>query len=254
MIRIIKPSPPGILLTRGLAETQALCDAHERGERKFSFDDAIYAAPEVRSILRNAQHDKCAFCESKFAHIGFGDVEHFRPKAAVVQKDGDALEKPGYYWLVYEWSNLFLSCQLCNQRFKRNLFPLRNPRKRARSHNDKLGDEKPLLLDPATTNPIKHIGFRDEVAYPINGSKAGAITIEVFGLNRPELVEARRTQRAFIGALQIAIRTFRKLQHTQILSLEEQTELAELETLIQSLAEENACYTAMARTCLRELG
>jgi hypothetical protein len=51
----------------------------------------------------------------------------FRPKGGWVQNDGDALTQPGYYWLAYEWSNLLISCQLCNQEFKKNRFPLLNP-------------------------------------------------------------------------------------------------------------------------------
>jgi hypothetical protein len=49
------------------------------------------------------------------------------------------LEQPGYFWLAYVWANLFLACQLCNQSFKKNLFPLADPAKRARSHLHDLG-------------------------------------------------------------------------------------------------------------------
>lgn len=51
-------------------------------------------------------------------------VEHFRPKGGWRQSPGQPIEQPGYYWLAYEWSNLFLACGPCNSRHKRNLFPL----------------------------------------------------------------------------------------------------------------------------------
>src|SRR5207248_2896103 len=92
--------------------------------------------------------------ESFFAHTGYGDVEHFRPKGGYKQRETDELKRPGYYWLAYAWDNLFCSCQLCNQRFKRNLFPLRDGRRRARSHTHKLDKEQPLPLTlPRWTRP-----------------------------------------------------------------------------------------------------
>ncbi len=87
------------------------------------------------------QHDKCAFCESKVSAIAYGDVEHFRPKAGYQQSHDDDLQRPGYYWLAYEWSNLFFSCSICNQQGKRNVFPLANPRRRATCHRDDIGLE-----------------------------------------------------------------------------------------------------------------
>src|SRR5437016_1604606 len=124
MIPIVKPAAPAVLVTRGPAATQQLCDAYQsapadyqRGTKTFAFDASLYGAATVKDTLRIAQHKKCAFCESYFAHVGFGDVEHFRPKAGYKQRDSDELKRPGYYWLAYDWSNLFYSCQLCNQRF-----------------------------------------------------------------------------------------------------------------------------------------
>jgi uncharacterized protein (TIGR02646 family) len=78
--------------------------------RNFEFKASVYGAKSVKKTLLTAQHGKCAFCESKFEHVAFGDVEHFRPKGGWIQTDGDQLTRPGYYWLAYEWSNL--SCGL----------------------------------------------------------------------------------------------------------------------------------------------
>jgi hypothetical protein len=141
--------------------------------------------------LITAQLGKCAFCESKVRHIAHGDVEHYRPKGGVRQNDGDPLEQPGYFWLVYVWENLFFACQLCNQSFKRNLFPLADPTRRARSHLDDLAAEQPMLIHPTDEEPSALIGFREEMAFPIDDDLRARTTIEVVGLNREELAEFR---------------------------------------------------------------
>ena len=114
----------------------------------FEFNAGLYRSRSVKIALQKAQHDKCAICESKVTHIAYGDVEHFRPKAAYRQSTDGPLVRPGYYWLAYDWSNLLFCCQLCNQRFKRNHFPLIDPSQRAKSHNDEIGNEQPLLINP----------------------------------------------------------------------------------------------------------
>jgi hypothetical protein len=101
MILIVKPAAPDVLLTRGAAATRELCMAYDSasndyntGTKTFDFDNSIYAAEAVKDALRDAQHKKCAFCESFFAHTGYGDIEHFRPKAGYKQREADALKRP----------------------------------------------------------------------------------------------------------------------------------------------------------------
>lgn len=199
MIRITKlGQPPAILKTKGKAKRRGLGAAftrftedYVRGDKKFNFENGIYAHESVKEALIEAQHDKCAFCESKVTHISYGDVEHFRPKAAYRQNPNDALTMPGYYWLAYEWDNLFLACQLCNQRHKRNLFPLVNPAERATSHQHNAEHEHPLFIDPALDDPEEYISFRREVPYAINDNSRGRVTIVSLGLERTELSEVR---------------------------------------------------------------
>jgi hypothetical protein len=90
---------------------------------------------------------------------------------------------------------------MCNQMHKRNRFPLRGTRARARSHLDDLSREEPLLINPTTDDPESMIGFRSEVAYPRWNSPRGRRTIDVVGLNRPELIERRRTALAILRVL-----------------------------------------------------
>lgn len=199
MIKIDKPRlAPKKLRIDGKKKTQANCTSYtqnkreyDTGQKKFDFDSNIYGHKTVKAALRKVQHDKCCFCESKVTHISYGDVEHFRPKAGVRQISGAPLERPGYYWLAYEWSNLFLSCQLCNQRYKENLFPLIKPSDRAKSHNDDINLEKPVFINPAE-DVEKFISFRSEVIFAIDDNPRGKATIRALGLDRDELNDIRK--------------------------------------------------------------
>jgi uncharacterized protein (TIGR02646 family) len=257
VIRIHKPAtPPAVLPRRGPAATRLHCSTYDatpprrRRTLRFEFATDIYRHESVKTALRRAQHDKCAFCESKFAHVGYGDVEHFRPKAGYCQREGSRLRRPGYYWLAYEWSNLFFSCQLCNQRFKRNLFPLRNPRKRARSHHEAVEQEEPLLIDPGRIDPAAFLGFRQEVAEALGGNRMGRATVKVLGLNRPELAEARRQRLEPIRLL------LRSRHHFALgpATPEVEQHINDIDAQLRSLTRDEAEYAAMMRALLAAPG
>ncbi len=190
MIRVSKPRvAPKILREKGKPATEELIKKYTKGDHEFEFDRDIYGCQEVKDALIKAQHDKCCFCEAKITHISFGHVEHFRPKGGYVQADGDPLNRPGYFWLAYTWSNLFFCCELCNSRHKRNLFPLQDDSQRATSPSHFIKKERPRFLDPSQVDPTSKIGFRGEIAYPIDDDPDAKLTIEALGLNRPKLVE-----------------------------------------------------------------
>jgi uncharacterized protein (TIGR02646 family) len=237
-----------------------LCEAYElapdeykSGARIFEFVSSLYASKAVKDALRDAQHKKCAFCESCFDVTGYGDVEHFRPKAGYKQRETDELKRPGYYWLAYEWANLFYSCQLCNQQFKRNLFPLKNGRRRARSHAHKLDKEEPLLVDPSRLDPADFIEFRGEYAHPTNGSREGIATIEILGLNREALVETRRNRLKDLKALVLAIDLLRKEVATAP-TPDRSDLLRDLGDMLQERIGVTGEYAAMARAFLAPSG
>lgn len=247
MIRVRKPAvPPEVLRTNGASARRALSAAYSRAPRSyasdkksFEFDPGLYAHETVKQALRKVQHDKCAFCESNFAHISFGDVEHFRPKGGWSQKEGQPLTQPGYYWLAYEWTNLFLSCALCNQRFKKNLFPLQTPTRRARSHKDDVTREDPLLLDPAVDDPEAFISFRKEVPYALKGNKRGKATIRTLGLQRPELAEQRRKHLEHVQSLR------------DLVDIGEEPYATRARKLLQRMQQDSEEYAAMTRAFLR---
>jgi uncharacterized protein (TIGR02646 family) len=197
VIRIDKPKAAPKKLTRdGKTKADSHIDdynqaplAYQQNKKSFSFSSNIYGHSSVKAALVLAQHKKCCFCERLVGDDG--DVEHFRPKSAYAQKKGSKLNRPGYYWLAYAWDNLYLSCSACNQRQKRNLFPLAEPTTRAHSHSHNISLEEPLFINPGVEDPSKHIAFRGEVSHPVPGSTKGKITIENLNLNRDILLDIR---------------------------------------------------------------
>lgn len=185
---------PAVLRKNGPAKTQELIDAVAGGNDCPKID-ALYRHPDVKAQLKTDQNGKCAYCERKF-NGDYGAVEHYRPKGGWQQEHGDALKKPGYYWLAYEWENLLFSCDECNTSCKKNLFPLANPDSRDIGNRD-ISSEDPLLVNPATEDPGAYIAFHKEMAVPrmVDGmpSAKGMRTIDVLGLNnRLVLKQARR--------------------------------------------------------------
>jgi len=156
---------------------------------------------------------KCAYCESEFDSVAWGDVEHYRPKRGVTEEP----THPGYYWLTYCESNLMPSCQKCNQgRGKRNHFPIDGVR--ATKPEDDIRIERPLLLNPYEEfdcgGDARHLRYvfeyTGEELLPtgrVDGlTERGKKSIEVYDLNRPSLVKQRRkNQLSAIKALKAAV-------------------------------------------------
>ncbi len=162
----------------------------KKARSKFVFDDKIYGHDDVKTLLKTIQSDKCCFCEAKVSHIAYGDIEHFRPKAAYKQAKNTKLVYPGYFWFAYDWSNLFFSCQICNGRGKKNYFPLINNANRANSTIRNIANEEPLFIDPSgPIDPETQIFFIGE--FPFSRTRKGKVTIDYLGLDRNELNEDR---------------------------------------------------------------
>lgn len=179
---------------KGGVATQELIKHYNAGKREFKttdFTSKIYGHKTVKNLLLEIQHGKCCFCEQKRPHGREGDVEHFRPKTGFQINSKSPLVKPGYYWLAYNFDNLFYACKVCNQEYKKNLFPLLNEKTRAYCHKDDWKFEESLILHPEYDDPAEHIEFVSEFAKPKNNSLRGKATIELVGLNDTKLVEQR---------------------------------------------------------------
>lgn len=82
-------------------------------EDEFKFKSSVWK--NAKEQLKTESGEKCAYCESPTAVVAHGDVEHFRPKSI-------------YWWLAYCYDNYLYSCQICNQSFKSNHFPVPSAR------------------------------------------------------------------------------------------------------------------------------
>ncbi len=135
-----------------------------------------YRHAQVKDALVEMFYGKCAYCESKIRVVSYGEIEHFFPKSS-------------YPDLTFEWTNLLLSCNVCNNPdHKGTKFPL-----------DVNGN--PLLIDPTDgkTDPMVHLEFVwDDIAglASIYGRDQRGKTVEtIFDLNgvrgRKDLINHR---------------------------------------------------------------
>lgn len=185
----------------------------ESKRNKFKFK--AYNHPDVKDALKRLFKSKCAYCESKFLHVYYGDIEHFRPKKGVGE-DKKNVEKPGYYWLAVDWDNLLLSCLFCNQAKKQHLpdgsldtigkqsqFPLDDSveylRRRKETDNIKDEDKIRLLIDPCKDKPEELLRYEDKGIILPKKSRGRAkrkaeSSIHVYALQRMPLVQMREAK------------------------------------------------------------
>lgn len=206
MIYIKRPQAPSFMTDskgRWQRET-ALNKAHYNAGNTHKFKFKMYNDTSVKDELKKV-FVKCAYCESSYGAVYDGDVEHFRPKGRVKEKDP---QTPGYFWLANDWDNLFLACQHCNQRRKHILngeeslegygkldqFPLKHETKRLKNYTDELSKEEPsrLLLNPCKDDPSKHFAYEDKEGVIIPLTPMGEKSVEVYVLKRPYLVHERK--------------------------------------------------------------
>jgi HNH endonuclease len=120
---------------------------------------------EVLAIMTPGTQ-RCMYCGDNLAT----DIDHFEPISF----------SP---FNTFEWLNHLLACSHCNSNEKRDKYPC-----------DDAGN--PLLLDPTRNHPSDHLrlSFSDGRYHGITA--IGSESIEVYGLNRPDLRRGR--ERAFL--------------------------------------------------------
>lgn len=82
-----------------------------RGKRDGNLEFNSEYWKKAKDQLKIETHNKCAYCEADTSVVAHGDVEHFRPKKL-------------YWWLAYCYDNYLYSCQICNQVYKSDIFPI----------------------------------------------------------------------------------------------------------------------------------
>ena len=212
----------------GKTETELAIEHYTNwdGTKQYSF--SRYKHDDVKDALETLFDGKCAYCESNFHHVAPEDIEHWRPKGAVILEDGTE-RKPAYYWLAASWDNLLPSCIHCNRRQrqedvrnsdnaqsgKKNFFPVVNEANRWTHHTQaNRNGEEPLILDPCTDQPEQFLNINDDAVVnekvPVGTleNRRARASIDVYGLNRKALVDERKKQRDLVVALIDTIRLY----------------------------------------------
>jgi hypothetical protein len=172
--------------------TAETCEEVEKSHAKKDFEFIAHWSI-LKEYLQDEFQDRCAYCDGSYQAFGYGDVEHYRPKGAVTGEPGHS----GYWWLAYEPTNYLPSCQLCNQKAKKNHFPIAGPR--AKKPGDSLEAEKPLLLRADEHRLFDHMQFKpstdsEKPGEAVGITPNGKAAVEVMDLNRRELRTARVTE------------------------------------------------------------
>ncbi|MET3437883.1 AAA family ATPase [Sphingomonas sp. 1185] len=200
-----KVPPPGVFQGKpAAAERAALLaylgqDAARQAQsppppRQFEPDSEMLAA--LDSLFRS----KCAFCESR-API---NVRLFRPPEQASPLAATEFAHLYYVWLRTDWNNHYAICEGCARGSERQ-FPVRDGRRGKLPTRDEFTAfvtenygvwrqahrDKPLLIDPCRVRAYDAHFSVDLGGLVQPRSRAGGATIEVFNLNRDELVNAR---------------------------------------------------------------
>jgi len=206
----------------GPAELAAVISHRGPPAPEKAFEYKAYKRADVRLALELLFHGKCAYCETSYAATAPVDIEHYRPKSAVAEDPGHG----GYWWVAMDWNNLLPSCIDCNrkrgqqifaitmnleelartskpvstQTGKKDSFPLAASGTRAGYATTDFSAEHALLLDPCRDDPKAYLAYSFDPNHPVGlilptGAQAdaerGAVSIQVYGLNRQKLVEDR---------------------------------------------------------------
>lgn len=243
MIQIFRANAvPTKLEGSGNAERNKICQLYDNdslsyrsGEKRMPTPDSkIYGSTSVRKSLKKCQNNKCCYSEAKFNRDAI-HVEHYRPKAALGTKGSGKKTYPGYYWLAYEWNNLML-CKPGINSDKKDLFPLLGGT-RAVNHLSDLTLEKPLIIDPGSEDPRKHIRFHKEQPYGL--TKRGSFTVELL-LNHPELDESRRSLYQQLSIMKASLQKFEEMGQGNI------DEAVKIREVLTKAVRPDAEYSSMA--------
>ncbi|MBK9257055.1 MAG: hypothetical protein IPM42_16365 [Saprospiraceae bacterium] len=172
-----------------------------KGKHKFK---SAYYGLGCKSELVLLYNNKCCFCESDPSPSTFERVEHFRPKNKSPKKSPYGAHD-GYYWLGYEWSNLLLICEKCNNK-KSSHFPLFDNKNRIVNHpldnenqlisNSSLElylNEGNILLNPEIDPVEDYFIFKpDGDIVGLDDLGRGEISITLYNLRRENLILARK--------------------------------------------------------------
>ena len=160
MIKLRKGVEPDVLVRNAVRWTSVVTEKIHAGERPTKTERIRYNHAEIREELLKETGNKCAYCESKFRHVTYGDIEHVVPKSDHPTK-----------W--FDWNNLTIACDVCNT-----------------NKSDAPVDGE-SFVDPYEVDPEDHFWQLGSMICAKPGSNAAALTERLLELNRPDLLERR---------------------------------------------------------------
>lgn len=128
------------------------------GSNKKRPDNSKYAHSQIRDSLNAMSFHKCFYCERKLKGMP-QEIDHFIEVAE--RRD-----------LAYEWDNLCLACDNCNNKLSNRVVPVEE------------------VLDPCRHSDEdirQHLTFEDEIIRAKNGSDLGLRTIQKYKLGNAQL-------------------------------------------------------------------
>lgn len=148
----------------------------------------------LREPCREIFWDKCAYCERVADKEEERGVDYWRPAGYTINPQVKLYEEGDYPWFQNEPRNVYYCCSHCRNS-QSNQFPIGGQRAGIQTPWEVAQNEKPLLLAPYEDDPNQYLEFLSDgkvVPKQGEGASRGKSTIEVFKLNREELVEERR--------------------------------------------------------------
>jgi uncharacterized protein (TIGR02646 family) len=193
-------SVPGILRSTHVIESKVKAErfyrlkTRSRTQRRLDLSIEPIQHELARSLAELFQN-KCAYCERRLENASHRIVSHFRPRRSSIGQDGETY-LDHYWWLAFEWDNLLLACADCHK-MKGNRFPLLGPRAEILADRKSLAEEMPLLINPCSDRPERHLTFNLQAQITAL-SERGEATIKLLSLNRSRLVAERQTHLKYL--------------------------------------------------------
>ena len=128
------------------------------GSDKKRPDNSKYAHRQIRDSLNAMSFRKCFYCERKLKDIP-EEIDHFIEVAE--RKD-----------LAYEWQNLYLACDNCNNKLPNRTIPVTSALNPCHHPDDDIQ---------------QHLTFEDEIIRAKNDSDLGRATIQKYKLDSDQL-------------------------------------------------------------------
>lgn len=217
MIKLKKGPEPKILIDNAEKWTEEYRKCLDNNEKPSSTIANRYNRSEIKSALEEETHGKCAYCESYIKDISYGDVEHILPKNKDARPD-----------LYVTWSNLTLSCEICNRSGKGTYYNTKIP-----------------LINPYVDNPEDHFVEMKAFIKEIPGDQRAKTTIEILKLNRAGLVERRKER---IDSIEFLLDLWKSLNKAE--SNRENNIRNELEKQIRKEVTEDKEYLSTVKSFL----